>query len=221
MATAPPPPPSTAGRLARHLHRDPLGAVRKTLGLPGIAIACEGTNGDWDQATLSKGERKRVESRLLIEGGRPHAAHGRRLHAERFARHLQRDPIGAVRHFCDYRGLLSPAKVPMEIGIERAEGRLPIERAARTPSAWLTTFNGASLGAARNFAGVPMVDAAFYGTIKDWDRGTRSKAERNGSRVVFLSRAPPARSALGSPPPAPLARCCTQLLELPRRVAPL
>jgi hypothetical protein len=36
--------------------------------------------------------------------------------------------------------------------------------------------------------GLPRVDDSFEGTIGDWDRATRSKAERKGSRVVFVSR---------------------------------
>jgi hypothetical protein len=54
---------------------------------------------------------ERVEVRHFIEG----AART----AERLAHHLQRAPLGAVRHFWDYRGLIHPSKELAKIGIER------------------------------------------------------------------------------------------------------
>jgi hypothetical protein len=43
----------------------------------------------------------------------------RRLHAERLAHHLHRDPLGAVRILWDYRGLKPFSKLLVKIGIER------------------------------------------------------------------------------------------------------
>jgi hypothetical protein len=95
-----------------------------------------------------KGEWKgsRVEGRLLVEG----ATRTPRAWLTTF----NGDPLGAVRNFWDNRTLMPPCKELIEIGMsdtvkrraEGVEGRLLIEGATRTPSAWLTTFNGDPLG---------------------------------------------------------------------------
>jgi hypothetical protein len=82
-----------AERLAHHLHRDPLGAVRIL----------------WDYRGLKPFSKLLVKIGIERHGrkasgtGRgPPIYRGRRQHAKRLAPHLQRDPIGAVRNRWDY-----------------------------------------------------------------------------------------------------------------------
>jgi hypothetical protein len=149
---------------------------------------------------------------------------GRRPHAERLARHLSRRPRSVLHAtFRDNKGGYLLLRCYWRLGssdavesrAEEVEGRLLVEGAARTPSAWFTTSSNAPARCCTHFSWLPRRGAFFHGTIGDWDRATRSKEERKGSRVVFFLRAPPARRALGSLPPTRPARCSTQLLGLP------
>jgi hypothetical protein len=106
-----------------HLQRDLLGPVRNF----------------WDYRSLTPFskvlvmlgiERYGRKASGTGQGSPPHR--GRRRHTERLAPRLQRDPIGAVRYFWDFRGMAPPSKVLVKIVIER-HGRKPSGTSRRPP----------------------------------------------------------------------------------------
>jgi hypothetical protein len=143
------------------------------------------------------------------------------LHAGSLAHHLQRDPLGAVRNFWDYRGPTPPPKVLVKIGIERhgpkasgtgqgppiCRGRPPARRALGSPPSTRPARCCTQL------LRLPRIDAFVLGTNQDWDRATRATGERNRSRSANLSRGPVARRVLASPPSTRPARCCTNFWD--------
>jgi hypothetical protein len=137
---------------------------------------------------------ERVEVRQFIEGPARNAG--------RLAHHLQRDPLGAVRNLWDYRRSTPPSKVLVTFGTER-HGRKAFGTGRGPPIHRGRHQQRRALGAppstrparyCTHFLGLPTIDASYLGTSQDWDRATRSKGDRNGSRSANLSRAP-ARSA--------------------------
>jgi hypothetical protein len=127
------------------------------------------------------------------------------------AHHLQRDSIGAVRNFWDFRGVVPPSKVLIKVGTERRgrkpSGRGPTSSSCRGRRRDARRGLGSPpptrpLGAARIFmaTGAWCLLPRFY-----WKLGLGDpveKTERMGPRAVIWSSAPHACRALSSQPSA-------------------
>jgi hypothetical protein len=128
------------------------------------------------------------------------------VRAGRSAHHLQRDPIGAVRNFWDYRRLVSPSKGPVKFGIERhspkASGRVrgpPIYRWGRPHAGRLAHhLQRDPIGALRNLWDYRRLVSPSKVLV-------RIGIERHGRKASGTGRGPPMyrgcrqdRRALGS-----------------------
>jgi hypothetical protein len=182
--------------LAHHLQRDPLGAVRYV----------------WNY------RRSTPPSKVLIKFGIER--HGRKAsgtsrsppmyrwrcpHAERLAHHLERDPLGAVRKFWDYRVLIPSSKVLIKIEIER-HGRKASGTGRGPP-----IYPGRRRDASRALGSPPLTRPARCCTqLWDYRRPTppskvlvKIGIERHGRNASGTGRGPPILSTALPAPPSP------------------